>query len=64
MRPGALPVVFMRSVSSRFADTLLGLGGGVVLAAALFSLLIPALGRRSSLASPGLALVFSLAWAY
>lgn len=40
---GALPVLFMRSVSARLMDTLLGFGGGVMLAASVFSLLLPAL---------------------
>ena len=46
---GALPVLFMRSVPTRFADTLLGFGGGVMLAATVFSLLIPALGAAEEL---------------
>lgn len=46
---GALPVLFMRSISTRFADTLLGFGGGVMLAATVFSLLIPALGAAEEL---------------
>ncbi|MDG9923802.1 MULTISPECIES: ZIP family metal transporter [unclassified Pseudomonas] len=46
---GALPVLFMRSISTRFADTLLGFGGGVMLAATVFSLLIPALDAAGAL---------------
>jgi len=40
---GALPVLFMRGISTRASDMLLGFGGGVMLAATVFSLLIPAL---------------------
>jgi ZIP family zinc transporter len=36
---GALPVLFVRSLSPRMTATLLGFGGGVMLAAAAFSLL-------------------------
>nr|WP_043309216.1 ZIP family metal transporter [Pseudomonas sp. ML96] len=46
---GAVPVLFMRSISTRFADTLLGFGGGVMLAATVFSLLIPALAAAEEL---------------
>lgn len=40
---GALPVLFMGSLSLRMRDTLLGFGAGVMLAATVFSLLVPAL---------------------
>ena len=40
---GALPVLFMRSLSARTGDCLLGFGAGVMLAATVFSLLVPAL---------------------
>lgn len=40
---GALPALFIRSLSDRTRDALLGLGAGVMLAASLFSLLLPAL---------------------
>ncbi|QLF94472.1 ZIP family metal transporter [Pseudomonas sp. ABC1] len=40
---GALPVLFIRNISARMSDVLLGLGGGIMLAATVFSLLIPAL---------------------
>lgn len=40
---GTLPVLLMRDVSPRVTDMLLGFGGGVMLAATVFSLLIPAL---------------------
>lgn len=39
---GALPVIFMRSISARSYTAMLGLGGGMMLAASLFSLLPPA----------------------
>jgi ZIP family zinc transporter len=40
---GALPVLFMRGISGRARDGMLGFGAGVMLAASVFSLLIPAL---------------------
>jgi len=40
---GALPVLFMGELSQRWRDRLLGFGGGVMLAATVFSLLAPAL---------------------
>lgn len=40
---GALPVLFMGELSQRWRDSLLGFGGGVMLAATVFSLLVPAL---------------------
>ncbi|MBG0843849.1 ZIP family metal transporter [Pseudomonas chengduensis] len=40
---GALPVLFMGELSGRWRDRLLGFGGGVMLAATVFSLLVPAL---------------------
>lgn len=46
---GALPVLFMRGISVRMTDTLLGFGGGVMLAATVFSLLIPALDAARDL---------------
>ncbi|WP_242477827.1 ZIP family metal transporter [Rubrivivax gelatinosus] len=40
---GVLPVLLARAPAARTQDTLLGFGGGVMLAAACFSLLVPAL---------------------
>ncbi len=40
---GVLPVLFMGELSQRWRDSLLGFGGGVMLAATVFSLLTPAL---------------------
>lgn len=40
---GALPVLFLRRVSDRLLDTMLGFAAGVMLAATAFSLLVPAL---------------------
>jgi zinc transporter, ZIP family len=44
---GGLALVVVRSPSERTLDTLLGLTAGVMLAAAVFSLLVPALERGS-----------------
>ncbi|CAD5106782.1 ZIP family metal transporter [Zestomonas carbonaria] len=40
---GALPVLFIRSVTQRTEAMMLGFGGGVMLAATMFSLLLPGL---------------------
>ncbi|MGB3717738.1 MAG: ZIP family metal transporter [Candidatus Promineifilaceae bacterium] len=40
---GALPVLFTRNVSERLLDGMLGFAAGVMLAAAAFSLLVPAI---------------------
>ncbi|RLE61866.1 MAG: ZIP family metal transporter [Thermoprotei archaeon] len=39
---GALPVLFLRDISDRVLDSLLGFAAGVMLAASMFSLLVPA----------------------
>jgi len=40
---GALPILFIKNVSDKFLDVMLGFSAGVMLAAAFFSLLIPAI---------------------
>lgn len=45
---GALPVLVMRRIPVRLQDTLLGFGAGVMLAASMFSLLVP--GFESAMA--------------
>ncbi|HOV80905.1 MAG TPA: ZIP family metal transporter [Bacillota bacterium] len=40
---GALPVIFIRNVSQKVQDAMLGFGAGVMLAATSFSLIIPAM---------------------
>jgi ZIP family zinc transporter len=40
---GGLPVLFMKTISHRTLDTMLGFGAGVMLAATAFSLLVPAI---------------------
>ncbi|GHG72653.1 ZIP family metal transporter [Alishewanella longhuensis] len=40
---GALPVLFSRRLSARFNAAMLGFGGGVMLAASIFSLILPAM---------------------
>jgi len=40
---GALPVLFMKDISHRTLDTMLGFAAGVMLAATAFSLLVPAI---------------------
>lgn len=40
---GAIPVLFMKDISHRTLDTMLGFAGGVMLAATAFSLLVPAM---------------------
>ena len=46
---GALPVVLMQRISARVQGTLLGFGAGVMLAAAVFSLLLPAFDAARAL---------------
>ena len=40
---GALPVLFVKNVSERVLDTLLGFAAGVMLSATMFSLIVPAI---------------------
>lgn len=40
---GALPVLFMKDISHRTLDTMLGFAAGIMLAATAFSLLVPAI---------------------
>ncbi|MEM2943197.1 MAG: ZIP family metal transporter [Methanomassiliicoccales archaeon] len=40
---GALPILFIRKLSDRMLDVMLGLSAGIMLAATFFSLLIPAI---------------------
>ncbi len=44
---GALPVFFIKNVSQRVQDTMLGFGAGVMLAATAFSLIIPGIEAAS-----------------
>ncbi|MDT4849095.1 Zinc transporter ZupT [compost metagenome] len=46
---GALPVLFLRSISARLSDSLLGFGAGVMLSATVFSLLMPGLEAAGDL---------------
>ena len=45
---GALPIVVTTRLNERVADTLLGFGAGVMLAATCFSLIVPALGAAEA----------------
>ncbi|MCW5297023.1 ZIP family metal transporter [Herbaspirillum lusitanum] len=46
---GALGVLFTRRISERTQDVLLGYGGGIMLAASVFSLIIPAMNQAQAL---------------
>ncbi len=46
---GALPLLLLRRISERLSDTLMGAGAGIMLAAAVFSLLLPALDQAEAL---------------
>lgn len=46
---GALPALFLRKLSSRTEDTMLGLAAGMMLAASSFSLILPGLAAGESL---------------
>lgn len=40
---GALPILFVRKISDRLLDAMLGFAAGVMLAATAFSLIVPAI---------------------
>lgn len=46
---GALGVLFTRRISERAQDIMLGYGGGIMLAASVFSLIIPAMNQAQTL---------------
>ncbi|KAB2308336.1 ZIP family metal transporter [Betaproteobacteria bacterium SCN2] len=46
---GALPALFLRSISSRTEDTMLGLAAGMMLAASSFSLILPGLAAGEAI---------------
>jgi len=46
---GALGVLFTRRISERTQDVLLGYGGGIMLAASVFSLILPAMNQAQAL---------------
>lgn len=46
---GALGVLFTRRISERAQDLLLGYGGGIMLAASVFSLIVPAINHAQAL---------------
>jgi ZIP family zinc transporter len=50
---GALPALFLRNLSNRTEDTLLGLAAGMMLAASSFSLLLPGLEAGESITGSG-----------
>lgn len=50
---GAIPVLFISHLSHRLRTLLLGVGGGVMVSAAAFSLLLPALRLSQQSAHPG-----------
>jgi ZIP family zinc transporter len=51
---GAIPVLFVRRPSERLMAPMLGLAGGMMLAASLFSLLVPAVQNVAGSTTPGL----------
>jgi len=55
---GALPVLFLRRISRRLEDSLMGFGAGVMLAAAAFELVLPAVeGAQNQYGSAGMAIL-------
>ncbi len=46
---GALPALFLRGISSRLEDSLLGMAAGMMLAASVFSLILPGLEAGSEI---------------
>lgn len=60
---GTLPVLFVRRVDRRFMDGMMGAAGGIMVAAACWSLLVPALETGGALrAVAGLALGAAATW--
>jgi len=53
---GALPALFSRRLSARFNAAMLGFGGGVMLAASIFSLILPAMQLFSAHSVTGLSI--------
>lgn len=59
---GAIPVLFMRRPTERLMAPMLGLAGGMMLAASLFSLLVPAMQTVATSSAPlGLGIATALA---
>ncbi|HQF54634.1 MAG TPA: ZIP family metal transporter [Fibrobacteria bacterium] len=50
---GAYAIFFVRRTSALLQDTLLGTGAGIMLAASIFSLLLPSLEKSTALVGPG-----------
>ena len=48
---GALPALFMRRISTRWEDVMLGFGAGIMVAAACFSLILPGVAAGTELFS-------------
>jgi len=46
---GAVPILFMREISARAQTTLLGFSAGVMLAASIFSLIVPAIAAATTM---------------
>ncbi|WP_247880904.1 ZIP family metal transporter [Skermanella sp. TT6] len=62
---GAVPLLFLRKVSSRLQNGLLGFAAGVMLAASFFSLILPALetGAGPAVVGAGILLGATCLWA-
>ncbi len=61
---GTVPVLFVRSINRRVMDGMMGVAGGIMVAAACWSLLIPALERGGTFpAVSGLLLGAAALWA-
>jgi len=55
---GALPVLFLRRISRRLEDSLMGFGAGVMLAAAAFELILPAVdSAQAQYGTAGMAIL-------
>ncbi|MBE9528011.1 MAG: ZIP family metal transporter [Proteobacteria bacterium] len=59
---GALPVLFVRNISQRLQDAMLGFGAGVMLAATSFSLIVPGIEAAHTTygSEPGAALIIGV----
>lgn len=52
---GSLPAIFLRRISQRTSDSLLGFGAGMMLAASSFSLILPGIDAAKEITASGMA---------
>lgn len=57
---GAIPLIFIRNISQKLQDIMMGFGAGVMLAATSFSLIVPAIEAGGNNTSAALIVVFGM----